>query len=86
MRRSRHAHLAAAIPEVCRATVSTLRQRLWKVGAWVEVGATRICFHVSAHWPWRTVWERVQGAVAAFVTGLGAGPAPATPGVAGVVM
>lgn len=77
---------AAAIPEVCRATVSTLRQRLWKVGAWVEVGATRLCFHVSANWPWRTLWERVQGAVAAFVTGLGQGPAPAAPAMAGVVM
>jgi hypothetical protein len=57
---------AAAVPEVARATVSTLRSRLWKVGAWVEQKAGRIWFHVAASWPWRELWGRVQAAVEAF--------------------
>jgi Transposase DDE domain group 1 len=77
---------AAAIPEVSRATVGTLRQRLWKVGAWVEVGGRRLCFHVSSSWPWRALWERVQAAVVAFVAALGGPGARPAPPVAGVVM
>ena len=57
---------AAAVPEVARATVGTLRSRLWKVGAWVEQRAGRIWFHVAASWPWRDLWERVQAAVEEF--------------------
>jgi Transposase DDE domain group 1 len=59
---------AAAVPEVASATVSTLRQRLWKVGAVVVSGARRIVLHVSATWPYRGVWRRVQEAVARFVS------------------
>jgi hypothetical protein len=58
---------AAAVPEVATATVSTLRQRLWKVGAVVVVSARRIRFHLSAAWPYRDVWRRVLGAVQTFV-------------------
>ena len=61
---------AAAIPEVARATVSTLRSRLWKVGAWVERKAGRLWFHVAAAWPWRELWERVQAAVERFTAAL----------------
>jgi hypothetical protein len=57
----------AAIPEVATATVSTLRQRWWKVGAVVVTGARRIWFHLSATWPGRTVWGRMLAAVTAFV-------------------
>jgi hypothetical protein len=57
---------AATMPEVAAATVSTLRARLWKVGAWVERKAGRIWFHVAASWPGRALWERVQAAVAQF--------------------
>jgi hypothetical protein len=57
---------AAAIAEVSRASVGTLRQRLWKVGAWVEVKRRVVCFHVSATWPGRSLWARVQEAVVAF--------------------
>jgi hypothetical protein len=60
----------AAIPEVATAQVSTLRQRLWKVGAVVCVGVRRITFHLSATWPGREWWGRVQAAVAAFVSQL----------------
>lgn len=63
---------AAAVPEVATATVSTLRERLWKVGAWVEEKAGCIWFHVAETWPGRDVWERVQVAVASFVTALAA--------------
>lgn len=61
---------AASIPEVATATVSTLRSRLWKVGAWVEQKKGVIWFHVAAAWPGRELWGRVQAAVAAFAAGL----------------
>jgi hypothetical protein len=57
----------AAIPEVATATVSTLRQRLWKVGAVVVTSARRIWLRLSATWPWQRVWAQVYQAVTAFV-------------------
>jgi hypothetical protein len=65
---------AAAVPEVATATVGTLRQRLWKVGAVLVSGARRLRFHVSETWPYRELWGRVQAAVQAFVAGLRGGP------------
>jgi hypothetical protein len=73
---------AARLPEVASATVSTLRSRLWKVGAWVEQEAERTWFHVAASWPERELWERVQAAVEEFAAAVvgseaaGVGPAP----------
>jgi hypothetical protein len=61
---------AAAVPEVATATVSTLRSRLWKVGAWVEEKAGCIWFHVDEAWPGRDLWERLQAGVARFVAAL----------------
>jgi hypothetical protein len=71
----------AAVPEVATATVSTLRERLWKVGAVVVSSARRIRLHVSETWPYRGLWERVQAAVQGFVDGLRGGPGvvPAVP-------
>jgi DDE family transposase len=63
----------AAVPEVATATVSTLRQRLWKIGAVVVTGARRIWFHLSETWPYRELWGRVLVAVQAFVRQLPAG-------------
>jgi hypothetical protein len=63
----------AAVPEVATATVSTLRQRLWKVGAVVVTGVRRIWFHLSETWPYRDVWGRVLAAVQAFVRQMPAG-------------
>src|SRR5262249_43945826 len=60
----------AAVAEVAQATVSTLRARLWKVGAWVEQQAGRIWFHVAASWPGRALWEQVQAAVVRFTEAL----------------
>jgi hypothetical protein len=57
----------AAVPEVATASVSTLRQRLWKIGAVVVSGVRRIWFHLSETWPYRALWGRVLAAVQAFV-------------------
>jgi hypothetical protein len=76
---------AAAVEEVATASVSTLRARLWKVGALVVAGARRIAVRVSAGWPGSGLWARVQGAVTRFVAqlrGAGAGPPGACAGVA----
>ena len=67
---------------MAQATVGTLRSRLWKVGAWVEHRAGRVCFHVAASWPWRGGWGAVQAAVEGHAAALagaeaaGVGPAP----------
>ncbi len=67
---------AADVAEVARASVGTLRQRLWKVGAVAVTSANRVWLHVSATWPYREVWLRVQAAVTQFVSRV-VGPAPA---------
>jgi hypothetical protein len=58
---------AAGVPEVATATVETLRQRLWKVGAVVVTSGRRIWVHVATGWPWEGVWQRVGVAVAGYV-------------------
>ena len=60
-----HREATAAIPEVARAEVSTLRLRLWKVAAVVKTSVRRIWFHFSAS-------LAVSGVVAARRTGLAA--------------
>jgi Transposase DDE domain group 1 len=60
---------AAAIPEVATATVSTLRQKLWKVGAVVVTSARRIKFRLATGWPYQALWGRVLRAVQAYVGG-----------------
>ena len=57
----------AEVPEVARAEVSTLRQRLWKVPAVVAASARRVVLRLSAGWPFGAVLGRVVQAVAAFV-------------------
>jgi hypothetical protein len=57
----------AAVPEVATASVSTLRQRLWKIGAVVVTTARRVWFHLSTTWPDRELWARVLAAVQGFV-------------------
>lgn len=53
----------ASVAEVATASVGTPRQRLWKAGAVVVTGARRVWLHVSATWPYRGVWQRVDEAV-----------------------
>lgn len=60
----------AAVPEVATATVGTLRQRLWKVGAVLVSSPRRLWLHVGETWPLCGLWVRVQGAVASFVASL----------------
>jgi len=63
----------AAVPEVATATVSTLRQRLWKLGAVVVSGVRRIRLHLSEAWPYRGLWGLVLAAVQAYVRQMPAG-------------
>lgn len=65
-----HREATAAIPEVARAEVGTLRQRLWKVGAIVQTSVRRIWFHFSASWPNRELFVQVYQAVQQFVQSL----------------
>lgn len=62
-----HREATAAVPEVTRAEVGTLRQQLWKVGAIVKTSVRRIWFHFAAHWPHRELFVRVYEAVRQFV-------------------
>jgi hypothetical protein len=61
---------AAAVAEVATASVGTLRQRLWKVGAVVVTSVRQVWLHVSETWPYRRVWLAVQAAVTRFVSRL----------------
>lgn len=58
---------AANVEEVAVASVGTLRQRLWKVGAVVMTSGRRVWLHLSATWPYREVWARVYEAVQGYV-------------------
>ena len=58
---------AAGVEEVATASVGTLRQRLWKVGAVVVTSARRVWLHLSTAWPFQHVWQRVWTAVQEFV-------------------
>jgi hypothetical protein len=57
----------ATVPEVATATVSTLRQRLWKLAARVVTSPRRIWLHLSETWPYRDLWIRVLAAVQNFL-------------------
>jgi hypothetical protein len=76
-----HREATAAIPEVARAEVNTLRVRLWKIAAVVKTSVRRIWFHISSHWPYRELWLQVQHALTAFVEAVRQAQ-PALPGVA----
>jgi Transposase DDE domain group 1 len=65
-----HREATAALPEIARAEVSTLRQKLWKVGAVVKTSVRRIWFHFSETWPYRDLFLRVYQAVQQFVHSL----------------
>src|SRR6516164_6357335 len=63
------------VPEVATASVSTLRQRLWKVGAVLVRSARRLRLRVSATWPFAGLWSRVLSGVRAFVAQVATGGA-----------
>jgi Transposase DDE domain group 1 len=65
-----HREATATIAEIAKAEVSTLRQKLWKVGAVVKTSVRRIWFHFSESWPHRELFVRVYQAVQDFVQSL----------------
>jgi hypothetical protein len=75
---------SSGVEEVATASVGTLRQRLWKVGAVVVTSARRVWLHVAASWAYRAVWQRVHEAVQAFVARWQGAVVP--PPAGGVVM
>jgi hypothetical protein len=58
---------AVEAPEVARAEVGTIREKLFKVGARATTSARRIWFHFSTSWPFATLFRRVVVALAAHV-------------------
>jgi len=48
-----------------RAQVSTLRERLLKVGVWIEVSLRRIVFHLPTSYPFKRDWGRLAVALGA---------------------
>jgi hypothetical protein len=79
-----HREATAAIPDIAKAEVSTLRQKLWKVGAVVKTSVRRIWFHFSETWPHRDLFVRVYQAVQHFVQSLRQ-PASAALPIAGLL-
>jgi hypothetical protein len=47
------------------AQVSTLRERLLKLGAWVEVSVRRVVVHLPQSFAWKPCWIRVAGRLGA---------------------
>ena len=77
-----HREAIAGVPEVAKAEVSTLRQKLWKVGAVVKTSVRRIWFHFSETWPHRQLFVQVYQAVGSFVAKLRGEEAGVLPGAA----
>ena len=48
-----------------RAQVSTLRERLLKVGVWIEVSVRRIVLHLPTSYPFKQDWGRLAAALGA---------------------
>ena len=60
--------LRARGTSLARAQVSTLRERLFKLGAWLEQSVRRIVLHLPDQAPWRSEWCRVARALGAVPT------------------
>lgn len=56
---------AAADTGCARAQVSTLRERLLKIGVWVERSVRRIVLHLPQSAPWQSDWCRVARSLGA---------------------
>ncbi len=52
--------------DCARAQVGTLRLRLFKLAAWVEVSVRRIVLHLPRHFPGRAAWLRIATSVGAL--------------------
>jgi hypothetical protein len=66
----RHREAVTAVPEVAKAEVGTLRQKLWKVGAVVKTRVRRLWFAFSQTWPPRHVFVAVYQAVCGLLAQL----------------
>jgi hypothetical protein len=55
--------------ELARAQVTTLRDRLLKIGARVVVSVRRLVLHLPAAYPWKELWRAAACAVGAAVLG-----------------
>ena len=60
--------LRARRTEFGRAQVRTLRERLLKIGVWVEESVRRIVLHFPAAYPWQDLWNRIARATGAVLT------------------
>jgi hypothetical protein len=45
--------------------MSTLRERVLKVGVWIERSVRRIVLHFPASFPWQPTWRQIACAVGA---------------------
>ena len=75
-----HREAVAGVPEVSKAEVNTLRQKLWKVGAVLKTSVRRSWFHFSQTWPHRHLFVQVYQAVCSFVASLRGEQASVLPG------
>ena len=57
--------LAAARTTLARAQVTTLRERLIKLGAWIEVSVRRIVLHLPQSMPWACEWRHIAKSLGA---------------------
>lgn len=57
--------LRAAGTEFATAQVGTLRERLFKLGSWVERSVRRIVLHLPLSYPWVGSWRTIASAVGA---------------------
>ena len=57
--------LRAVGTSCARAQVTTLRERLFKLGAWFDRSVRRVVIHLPDHAPWRSEWCRVARALGA---------------------
>jgi hypothetical protein len=57
--------LRAAGTDLAVAQVSTLRQRLFKLGAWLDRSVRRIVIHLPLSYPWAPTWRTIATAVGA---------------------
>jgi len=55
----------AAGTELAAAQVSTLRERLLKLGVWVDRSVRRIVLHLPLRYPWFRTWRSIAEAVGA---------------------
>lgn len=55
----------AAGTELATAQVSTLRERLLKLGAWIKISVRRIVLHLPVNYPWIAQWRHIAKALGA---------------------